>query len=66
MKRFICLVVACLLVCTTAAFAHPFSDVKGHWAEAEIEKGDINKTVNVDPDGISAISIVLRFFLRSK
>lgn len=51
MKRLICVVLACLLVCTTAAFAHPFSDVSGHWAEAEIEKGYENKTVNGDPDG---------------
>ena len=51
MKRLVCLVIACVLVCTTAAFAHPFSDVSGHLAEAEIEKGYENKTVNGDPDG---------------
>ena len=51
MKRLVCLVLACIFVCTTAVFAHPFSDVSGHWAEAEIEKGYENKTVNGDPDG---------------
>lgn len=51
MKRLVCLVLACVFLCTTVAFAHPFSDVSGHWAEAEIEKGYENKTVNGDPDG---------------
>ncbi|MBR5155872.1 MAG: peptidylprolyl isomerase [Clostridia bacterium] len=51
MKRIISLILALALVGTTAVFAHPFSDVSGHWAEAEIEKGYNNKAINGDPDG---------------
>ena len=38
MKRIISAIVAVVLICTSVAFAHPFSDVSGHWAEAEIER----------------------------
>lgn len=42
MKRFITLILALAIICTTA-FAHPFNDVASHWAESEIsaayEKG---------------------------
>ncbi len=51
MKRIISAIVASLLICTSVAFAHPFSDVSGHWAEAEIEKGFKNEAINGDPDG---------------
>lgn len=51
MKRIISAIVAVVLICTSVAFAHPFSDVSGHWAEAEIEKGFENKAINGDPDG---------------
>ena len=51
MKRIISLILVLIFVCGTVAFAHPFNDVKGHWAEAEIEKGYINKSINGDPDG---------------
>ena len=51
MKRIISVLIAVVLVCSTVVFAHPFSDVKGHWAESEIEKGYANKAINGDPDG---------------
>ncbi len=51
MKRVVSLILAVMLVCSTLVFAHPFTDVKGHWAETEIEKGYTNKTINGDPDG---------------
>ncbi len=51
MKKIISAIVASILVCTSIAFAHPFSDVSGHWAEAEIEKGFENQAINGDPDG---------------
>ena len=35
MKRFITLILALTIICTTA-FAHPFNDVASHWAESEI------------------------------
>ncbi len=51
MKKIISLILALALMCTTVAFAHPFNDVKGHWAEAEIEKGFNSNAINGDPDG---------------
>lgn len=51
MRRIISTIIAVALICSTVAFAHPFSDVGGHWAEAEIEKGFTNNAINGDPDG---------------
>lgn len=51
MKRIVCLILAAVLMCSATAFAHPFTDVSGHWAEADIERGFANKAVNGDPDG---------------
>ncbi len=51
MKKLIAFALAAILACGTSVFAHPFSDALGHWAEAEIEKGYTNKTINGDPDG---------------
>ena len=51
MKKLIAFALAVILVCGASVFAHPFSDVSGHWAEAEIEKGYAAKTINGDPDG---------------
>ncbi len=51
MKRIISLILALTFVLTMAVSAHPFNDVKGHWAEAEIEKGYTNNMINGDGDG---------------
>ncbi len=51
MKKTVALILAVAMLCTCTAFAHPFSDVSGHWAEAEIEKAYDGGSVNGDPDG---------------
>ena len=51
MKKLIAFALATILVCGISVLAHPFSDVSGHWAETEIEKGYAAKTINGDPDG---------------
>ncbi len=51
MKKIISLVLVLTFVLTMAAYAHPFNDVSGHWAEAEIEKGFANNVINGDGDG---------------
>ncbi len=50
MKKIIALIVAVML-CSVTAFAHPFKDVAGHWAEAEIEESYTGGAINGDPDG---------------
>ncbi len=50
MKRITSIFIVAVMLCT-AVFAHPFKDVSGHWAEAQIERGYENGTVNGDPDG---------------
>ena len=42
---------AITVLCTTAVFAHPFTDVAGHWAEAELETAYENGFINGDGDG---------------
>ncbi len=51
MKKIISIIAAMTFVLTMAVSAHPFNDVSGHWAEAEIEKGFENKVINGDGDG---------------
>ncbi len=51
MKKIISLLVAVVMICGSVAFAHPFSDVTGHWAESEIERAYSEGSVNGDPDG---------------
>ncbi len=51
MKKIISPVLILTVILTTTAFAHPFNDVKGHWAEAEIEKGYTNNVINGDGNG---------------
>lgn len=50
MKKIFALLMA-LALCFSTAFAHSFTDVSGHWAEAEIELAFTNKVINGDPDG---------------
>ncbi len=51
MKKLISLILALAIFCSMTVFAHPFSDVAGHWAEVEIEEAYQNKSVNGNPDG---------------
>ncbi len=51
MKRIIAFLTLIGVLCTMTAWAHPFSDVVGHWAEEEIERGYSNQILNGDPDG---------------
>ncbi len=51
MKKIIALLLVLVFTLGTVVFAHPFSDVSGHWAAAEIEKGYNNKIINGDGDG---------------
>ncbi len=51
MKKIISLILVLTFLLSITAFAHPFKDVSGHWAEAEIEKAFANKVVNGDGDG---------------
>lgn len=51
MKRFTALLIAVITLCTTTVFAHPFTDVSGHWAEPEIDKAYESGIVNGDGDG---------------
>ena len=51
LKKVIASIMAfCLL--GSVAFAHPFTDTQGHWAEAEIEYAYENKIVNGYGDGL--------------
>ncbi|MBQ3226437.1 MAG: peptidylprolyl isomerase [Clostridia bacterium] len=51
MKKIISLIIAFAMLCSTAAFAHPFKDAQSHWADAELEKAYNNKVISGDPDG---------------
>ncbi len=51
MKKITALLLAVTMICGITAFAHPFSDVSGHWAETEIETAYEGGSVNGDPDG---------------
>ena len=51
MKKVIALILVLTFMFTMAVSAHPFNDVKGHWAEAEIEKGYASNVINGDGDG---------------
>ncbi len=51
MKKILALILAVAMICGVTAFAHPFLDVSGHWAETEIEKAYVGGSVNGDPDG---------------
>lgn len=51
MKKTVSLIIALAMLCSTAAFAHPFKDAQGHWADAELEKAYTNKVISGDPDG---------------
>lgn len=51
MKKIVALILAVVMLCGITAFAHPFKDVSGHWAEAEIEDAYNLGSVNGDPDG---------------
>lgn len=50
-KKITAAIAAAALVCTSSVFAHPFSDVTGHWAEDEIDKAYSSSIVNGDDDG---------------
>ena len=50
MKKVISLLIVAVMLMTTA-FAHPFTDMAEHWAEAEIEKAYTNGFINGDGDG---------------
>lgn len=50
MKRLTALLIAVIL-CTTTVFAHPFTDVSGHWAEAELDAAYEAGIINGDGDG---------------
>ncbi len=50
MKRIISILIAAVMLMTTV-FAHPFTDMSGHWAESEIEKAYGFGFVNGDGDG---------------
>ena len=50
-KKITVAIAAAALVCTSSVFAHPFSDVTGHWAEDEIDKAYSSSIVNGDDDG---------------
>jgi len=51
MRKIIALILAVAMICGVTVFAHPFKDVSGHWAEAEIETAFMGGSVNGDPDG---------------
>ena len=51
MKNIIALILAVAMLCSITAFAHPFKDVEGHWAETEIEEAYTGGSINGDPDG---------------
>ncbi len=51
MKKTVSLIIAFAMLCSTLAFAHPFKDAQGHWADAELEKAYTNKVISGDPDG---------------
>ena len=51
MKKLIAIITLVLLLCSTVALAHPFTDVSGHWAEEQIKIGYENKAINGDGDG---------------
>ncbi len=50
MKRLIALLIVVFL-CTASVFAHPFTDVAGHWAEAELDAAYESGIINGDGDG---------------
>ncbi len=51
MKKIISVLLAALMF-STVAYAHPFSDVSGHWAEEEIEYGYENGIISGYGDGL--------------
>jgi len=52
MKKIIAILLTCTLVFTClSAFAHPFTDITGHWAENEIAKAYESNIVSGDGDG---------------
>ena len=51
MKKFVAFIVALVMLCSVTAYAHPFTDVRGHWAEAQLDIAYNNGMINGDPDG---------------
>ncbi len=51
MKKLIAFIVTLVMVCSITVSAHPFTDVRGHWAESQLEVAYNNGMINGDPDG---------------
>lgn len=52
MKKIVALVLAITLICSASVFAHPFTDVGGHWAEQDIDKAYNASVVSGDGNGL--------------
>lgn len=50
MKKTVAFLLAAVMLCSIA-FAHPFTDVGGHWAEPQLEIAYQSGMINGDPDG---------------
>ncbi len=51
MKKIIALILSVILILSTTAFAAPFPDIDGHWAEEAITTLYEDKAINGDTDG---------------
>ncbi len=51
MKKMVAFLIATAMLFGMTAFAHPFTDVKGHWAEAQLDIAYNSGMINGDPDG---------------
>mgnify|MGYP002770500580 FL=1 len=52
MKKFLAMVLAIALLCSVTAFAHPFTDAAGHWAESDIDAAYGAKIISGDGNGL--------------
>ncbi len=52
MKKFVALILTITLICSASVFAHPFTDVGGHWAEQDIDKAYNASVVSGDGNGL--------------
>ena len=53
MKKLVSVLLVILMICScVSVFAHPFTDVDGHWAEQEISNAYDKKIISGDGDGL--------------
>lgn len=53
MKRIVSILLVMVMVCSTiGVFAHPFTDIEGHWAEEDISNAYDKNIISGDGDGL--------------